>query len=168
MKLIDKIPFLNSFSDEEILQTIPQAVLTTLGQIAQNLDQSLSMIQVLRDFARLPIIGDPDQLQISCPFPEHGSEDKHRSARYYRIDRKSGIKHEAVHCFKCSKTSTPFWIIHNIEKNIRGKHTIDIMRLILNQYRLVLPRDIISNHDPEAPVQSSVIQNLAAIKASLS
>ena len=75
------------------------------------LDFNDSAYKVLQHFGE-PVV-DLERFQVTCYLPQHGSGDSKKSARYYK---ESDFNTDRVHCFKCQKTISGFYLFHSVKK----------------------------------------------------
>jgi len=94
-----------------------------LFKLSPQLDFQDSAMQILEHYGVSDLFHSLDEFQINCPLPSHGTLDTLKSARYY-TDSATGT--DRVHCFKCQKTLTGFYIYYNIEKDA-GKDLFTIV-----------------------------------------
>jgi len=98
-------------------------------------------------------IDEPDaateQAQIPCLLVEHGSSDRHSSARYFSFDRETGTHKEQVYCYKCSKILNSFWYIYKYERDFHELNIKDVFLFITKTFGTPFPSDLILDFDPE-------------------
>jgi predicted Rdx family selenoprotein len=94
--------------------------------------------------------GTEDEEQVECSFYEHGSNDAHKSARYFSYDRQTQTKSERVYCYKCQKMTTAFWYVFKQRRDHHKESIKDVLLYIEMRFGVALPRDLILAFDPEA------------------
>jgi len=112
MKFIMMFPEFQNKSDSELIETIPlDVVIPILNEVGNYYNERLKMGRVYSVFGH-ELEDGSDQQQVQCLLPQHGTDDRHPSSRFYSTDRNTGEETHAVYCFKCQRVATPFWLVY--------------------------------------------------------
>ena len=150
MRLIDSNPEYAQLSDQDLLKVMaPTLILSQIQAIADAVDDRTPIELVSQIYLPYRISSENDQEQIPCPLPTHGGVDRNPSARLYRFDRQNNKRRDSIHCFKCNKTVSMFWLAYIILKETRDMRPIEIISEIIFRFNVPLPRNVILNQDPE-------------------
>jgi len=149
VKTIDIFPDYQNMSDEELIEKIPSnTILPISNAVAEFYDSKVSMCDIYSYYG-MELQESDSQQQVQCLLPQHGSQDRHPSARFYPVDRNTGeIKH-AIYCHKCMKTVSPFWLLYSRESTYSGIHMRGLYLFIKRIFKVPFPRHIFFNFDPQ-------------------
>lgn len=149
MKIRDAYPELCNFSSEALLQKIdPSTLHSCLTDIGEAYAIALPMHMVLSHYGEHVGAGDSDR-SVRCLWSTHGTEDKNRSSRYFPIDRNTGQPRGAVYCYKCQKSLTSFWFVHQMMKDQGFTQLEDTIKYVENTFGVPFPRDVLLDFDPD-------------------
>jgi len=123
-------------------------LLAQMDEIATYYSEHLPLWQVLNHYG-LDVDPDTDKQYVHCVLPEHGGEDRHASASYFRYDRNSGGEEPKFYCFKCEKALSSLWFVVHMLK-AQGRSLFAAFEEIANIYSIPFPRDLILEMDAES------------------
>lgn len=148
MKLSDEIPLLNNetLPIAEFLSAIPVHYMVDMYKMLESYYEAYSMYPILREHG-VELDFEVDQQQINCSFQEHGTQDTHKSARYYLFDRDTGRKSERVYCWKCQQMTTLLRYIIKQGKDVQGLKMMESLSWAEKRYGYQVPRELIRNYD---------------------
>lgn len=150
MKLRDLNPELVKLNTEDLIQRVKYSyIFALMDQISEYYSESLALWKVLNYYGIPEPDAEIEQCQVSCLLVEHGSGDKHASARYFSFDRETGLRKEQVYCYKCSKILSSFWYIYKYEKDYHELNMKDVFIFIQKTFGVQFPKDLILEFDPE-------------------
>lgn len=163
MKLRDKYPSMVDMEPSTLFRKVDiSTVIACLDPISAYYVEKLPLADVYNHYGTqlLDPLGvywphlstDESEANINCILPSHGGADRHRSGKYYQIDRNSGEYRPSVYCFKCQAMKTSLWLAHAIERE-RGKDLLDTFDLIYNTWKVPHPRNIVLDFDDEVYYQ---------------
>lgn len=119
-------------------------------EIAKKYEQQIPLWKVINFYRDADLSDYDDEVQVTCSLAEHGSGDKHKSARYFKYDRQTGELRPAVYCYKCNRVLTSFWYIYRKERDFRDLDLKGIFLHIWKVWGIDFPRELILDFDPES------------------
>lgn len=152
MRYGDLHPELSSLGEAEFIKSIPSnMIFTLLEEISGAYNSRLSLAFILNSYTQAGLTDQDDERQVHCIWPEHGTTDKNKSARYFKFDRNTGLKDEKVYCYKCDKAKTAFWYLFGISKAYKSHETMtDFMVDLYKVWGACFPREIVLNFDMDS------------------
>lgn len=150
MKLRDQFPdSAMGMPLAELLQLTPTAHLQALMQpLSKYYETRLPLWRLMREFS-VEVDPSEGEQQVECSFSEHGSNDLHKSARYYTHDRNTGEASERVYCHKCNLMKTAFWYVLKQCRDHQNMQLKDVLRHLESHYGIPFPRDLLLDFDPD-------------------
>lgn len=118
-----------------------------LPTISSYYSKHMPMWQVLQYYGE-DVGPDDTEQQISCLFPQHGTADVHKSARYYGFSRENDENEASVFCHKCHSRKTSLWLIVDKLK-ADGADLIQCFEYIEQNFRVPFPRDLLCDLDTD-------------------
>lgn len=167
MKLALSHSHLNDcLSDDSFIQAVdPKYLHACLKPLADYYDEHLLLWQVMHHYGVDEVSPEDDTAQVPCILPEHGTNDNHKSSRYYRFDRDTNAERGSVWCFKCEKLQTAFWFIYNQETGNYNKKMKEVFQFIFYKFGVRFPRDIILEFDPVGYYSFDSDEDVKSIRA---
>ena len=120
-----------------------------LDELSEYYTQNLPMWWVLRQYGLNVESTDEYPVQISCLWDEHGGPDENPSARYFPMNRESGMREGSVYCYKCQITKTSLWYVHNLEKQRQEFNLLDVFEWIENEWKVNFPKKYFLDFDSD-------------------
>lgn len=136
-------------------------------EIGAYYSKHVPMWQVL-DYLGQPVGQHTEQEQIHCVFSTHGSEDRHKSARYYGFSREGDETESSVYCFRCNDRKTSLRLLEDYRKSRYGEDFIATLEWIEQTFKVPFPSHIIldkdidelANLDPEGEPRQEALHRL--------
>jgi hypothetical protein len=150
LKIRDLFPDLEKALVKDFLEKLNmQTIFEVLPKLVDYYNSELKLWQVLNHYGNLDLYEDTEAQQVPCLLPEHGTEDKKNSAKYFNYDRDTGELSESVYCYKCCKKMTAFWFVYSYEKESNGKNLIEVLIYLDQVFKISLPKNIFLDYDAE-------------------
>lgn len=149
MKLRDAYPELCNFSSDALIRKVDPGTLSAcLTDIGDAYSLALPMWRVLVHYGEYANQDDSGR-SVRCLWSTHGTEDKNRSAKYFASDRNTGQERGAVYCYKCQKSLTSFWYVHQMMKDQGLTALADTIKFVEVTFGVPFPRDVLLDFDPD-------------------
>ncbi len=148
MKLIELYPHWREAPDSLIVDEIGTESFGNLVQpTAAYYKSVLSLPAVLGYYGAGDVGFDDDSAYVACKLASHGGEDRHASARYFRLNRETGELDPAFYCYKCQKAYNSFWFTYYMEKDWHGRNLRETIKFIESEFHIPIPRELWFSYD---------------------
>lgn len=168
MKLSSLIHNAHNLGTEELISKLPPYALGALmDQISKYYSNHLPMWRLLKYYGE-DIGSDVHEQQISCPYPEHGTADTHKSARYYGYSRENDERESSIYCHKCHKRRTSLWLAYAKRGAEEEEKLPQVFVWIEKQFGVPFPAEMVLdtddddllNLDPDGAPRQEAVDNL--------
>jgi hypothetical protein len=148
MKQIELYPHWRTSPASLIIDEIGHEAFGNLVQpTAEYYKSVLSLPAVLEYYEAGEFNQDADSAYVTCKLATHGGEDRHASARYFRLNRETGEFDPAFYCYKCQKSYSSFWFTFYMEKDWHGRSLRDTIKFIDSDFHIPPPLELWFNYD---------------------
>jgi hypothetical protein len=145
-------PELAGLEESERLAKVPfRIVYANLDAIVRHYNDHLFLGNILNYYTGSDIYSGDVEKQVNCVLPSHGTLDKNKSARYYALNKETGLRDERVYCFKCLTSLSAFGFLYNYNKSYKNFNGMkDFFRLLKDRWGVRFPFEIVYDFDEES------------------